>query len=282
MKAAQSKRNLRQMVPKAYQIEYYEGLNFRTVKPHTHVNYEFYLYLEGSTVMDLGEESYILDPGDLVIIPPGLSHVAHVDPDIFYSRFDFWLPPEFIKGVPEMLRYATDRADKGEYIFSLSLVDANTLSSKLFGIIEEQRTMRYAKDDKVYIMFAELLLLISRFIVEKDEKGASGDDADIFTLICNYIDSHIMDDLSIERLSKEFFVSKSYLSHLFLDTTGVSLHKFIQKKKLAIMRDDIKSGVSISKVFEESGIKDYSTFYRAFKKEYGLTPSEYEKSVHAR
>ena len=121
MKAAQSKRNLRQMVPKAYQIEYYEGLNFRTVKPHTHVNYEFYLYLEGSTVMDLGEESYILDPGDLVIIPPGLSHVAHVDPDIFYSRFDFWLPPEFIKGVPETLRYATDRADKGEYIFSLSL-----------------------------------------------------------------------------------------------------------------------------------------------------------------
>ena len=47
-----------------------------------------------------------------------------------------------------------------------------------------------------------------------------------------------------------------------------------------MLRDAIKGGMSISKVFAMSGMKDYSTFYRAFKKEYGITPSEFERSVH--
>ena len=49
---APSKQNLRQVPPKAYQIEYYEGMDFRSVKPHSHVNYEFYLFLEGDAHMD--------------------------------------------------------------------------------------------------------------------------------------------------------------------------------------------------------------------------------------
>ena len=120
-------------------------------------------------------------------------------------------------------------------------------------------------------MFFELLLLISRAVVEKEQKDVDKENADIFTLVCDYIDSHLMEDLTIERRSKEFFVSKSSLSHLFQDTTGLSLHKFIQKKRLVMQRDAIKGGMSVAKVHAMSGMKDYSTFYRAFKKEYGVT-----------
>ena len=129
-------------------------------------------------------------------------------------------------------------------------------------------------------MFFELLLLISRAVVEKGQKDVAQEDADTFTLVCDYIDLHLMEDLTIERLSKEFFVGKSYLSHLFQDTTGLSPHKFIQKKRLAMQRDAIKRGMSIAEVYAMSGMKDYSSFYRAFKKEYGVTPSEFARSVH--
>ena len=67
---APSKRNLRQVLPKAYQIEYYEGLDFHSVKPHSHVNYEFYLFLEGDAHMDMNGELHRLEPGNLVILPP--------------------------------------------------------------------------------------------------------------------------------------------------------------------------------------------------------------------
>ena len=154
------------------------------------------------------------------------------------------------------------------------------IATKLFGIIEEQRTVRYAKEEQIELMFSELLLLISRAVVEGEQKDVDKDNADVFSLVCDYISAHLMEDLTIERLSKEFFVSKSYLSHLFQNTTGLSLHKFIQKKRLAMQRDAIKGGMSIAKVYAMSGMKDYSTFYRAFKKEYGVTPSEFARSVH--
>lgn len=277
---APSKRNLRQVLPKAYQIEYYEGMDFRSVKPHSHVNYEFYLFLEGDAHMDMNGELHKLEPGDLVILPPKTVHVARVNPEVYYSRFDFWLPVDFIGARPEKLRYAVMRADEGQRFVNLSQANTNVIATKLFGIIEEQRTVRYAKEEQVDLMFSELLLLISRAVVEKEQKDVDKENADVFTLVCDYIDAHLMEDLTIERLSQEFFVSKSHLSHLFQDTTGIPLHKFIQKKRLAMLRDAIKGGMSISKVFAMSGMKDYSTFYRAFKKEYGITPSEFERSVH--
>ena len=277
---APSKRNLRQVLPKAYQIEYYEGLDFHSVKPHSHANYEFYLFLEGDAHMDMNGELHRLEPGDLVILPPRTLHVARVNPEVYYSRFDFWLPVDFIAARPEKLRYAAMRADEGQRFVNLSQANTNVIATKLFSIIEEQRTVRYAKEEQVELMFSELLLLISRAVVEKEQKDVDKENADIFTLVCDYIDSHLMEDLTIERLSKEFFVSKSYLSHLFQDTSGLSLHKFIQKKRLAMQRDAIKGGMSVAKVHAMSGMKDYSTFYRAFKKEYGVTPSEFARSVH--
>ena len=226
---APSKRNLRQVLPKAYQIDYYEGLDFHSVKPHSHANYEFYLFLEGDAHMDMNGELHRLEPGDLVILPPRTLHVARVNPEVYYSRFDFWLPVDFIAARPEKLRYVAMRADEGQRFINMSQANTNVIATKLFGIIEEQRTVRYAKEEQVELMFSELLLLISRAVVEKEQKNVDKENADIFTLVCDYIDSHLMEDLTIERLSKEFFVSKSYLSHLFQDTTGLSLHKFIQK-----------------------------------------------------
>lgn len=221
---ASSKRNLRQVLPKAYQIEYYEGLDFHSVKPHSHVNYEFYLFLEGDAHMDMNGELHRLEPGGLVILPPKTVHVAWVNPEVYYSRFDFWLPVDFIEARSEKLRYAAMRADEGQRFINLSQANTNVIATKLFSIIEEQRTVRYAKEEQIELMFSELLLLISRAVVEKEQKDVDKDNADVFSPVCDYIGAHLMEDLTIERL--------------------------------AMQRDAIKGGMSIAKVYALSGIKD--------------------------
>lgn len=47
------------------------------------------------------------------------------------------------------------------------------------------------------------------------------------------------------------------------------------KKRLAACQDAILSNISITKAYLMFGFKDYSSFYRAFKKEYGISPKEY-------
>ncbi len=81
----------------------------------------------------------------------------------------------------------------------------------------------------------------------------------------------------LERLAGEFFVSKYHISHVFKDNLGVSLHQYILKKRLTAARDAILAGTDMSEASYSYGFRDYSSFYKAFRKEYGLSPSEYRR-----
>ena len=96
--------------------------------------------------------------------------------------------------------------------------------------------------------------------------------------MCEYISAHLEEDLSLSALSKEFFISKFYIAHLFKETIGLSVHQYIIKKRLSACKDALLGSIPISQLFLQYGFHDYSSFYRAFKKEYGMSPKEYRQS----
>ena len=61
----------------------------------------------------------------------------------------------------------------------------------------------------------------------------------------------------------------------FTENTGESLHKYIVRKRLSYIKDSVINGESASKAAEKYGFSDYSVFYRAFVKEYGVSPQKY-------
>ena len=61
--------------------------------------------------------------------------------------------------------------------------------------------------------------------------------------------------------------------------TGETPHAYIVKARLDLCRRYIEQGKSIREVYELGGFGGYNHFFRAFKKEYGVTPMQYYKNL---
>jgi AraC-like DNA-binding protein len=98
-------------------------------------------------------------------------------------------------------------------------------------------------------------------------------------VILDYINENISEELSIDNLANKFYLSKYYLMHKFKKQTGYTVHNYILQKRLIMSNSLIKSGKSITQVCAECGFCDYSTFFRAFKKMFGVSPKEHYKAI---
>ena len=92
--------------------------------------------------------------------------------------------------------------------------------------------------------------------------------------IIAYIDEHFTDNISLEDLSIKYHISKSCLNSLFQKKLRISCYQYIRKKRLAESIRLIRAGVPFKQVASQVGFNDYSSFYRAFKNTYKISPAE--------
>ena len=94
-----------------------------------------------------------------------------------------------------------------------------------------------------------------------------------------FIQAHLTEELTLDRLEKEFFVSREHIAREFKRQTGQTVHRYIVKARLDRCCALIEQGLPITEVYKTSGFGGYNHFFRAFKKEYGMTPKEYFSST---
>jgi len=268
------------MLSKDFELYYYEDRSLPKVDVHSHDYYEFYFFLEGNVEMQIGEKLYPVRYGDIMLIPPHLPHRPIIkSQETSYRRFVFWISQEYcnhlLQSSPDYAYIMQHVEIEKHYIFHTDQIAFNAVQSKLLRLLEEMRSNKFGRDAQIAICINDLVLNLNRLAYEQNTPKRKNPEYMLYQQLEAYIEEHIEEDLSLETLAKKFFVSKYHIAHVFKDNIGLSIHQYISKKRLNHCRDAISGKMSITEAYHMYGFGDYSSFYRAFKKEYGISPKDY-------
>ncbi len=242
---------------------------------HTHEMCEIYCVFKGSGRYIIEGSEHKLEKGKVILMRPGEFHKAHIEEDETYESFVIHFLPGLVDSFdPErkLLRPFFERSLGKNNVYSRTNV-VNTVIYELFKRMDECKGDNYDNGVKVKaLLFSVLIELNSLFDAALYEDTSVKNKQTI--KIVEYINSHLTEPLSIDKICTKFFISRTQLNRNFKEATGTSVWEYITAKRLMQARNLIMSGMGSVEASSNCGFGDYSAFYRAYMKKYGIKPSD--------
>ncbi len=259
----------------------------KTFDFHYHDFDKIIIFLSGKVTYVVEGKSYHLKPWDILLVRHHDIHKPIIDKDSVYERIVIWVKNEFIEQQHRKdCDLSTCFEQSLEKSFNLIRV-RSSLQSEIRTIIsnleDSLRSEEFGHDLLSDTYFLQLLVYMNRVFLDSSfsqDESALTYNRQITELI-KYINTHLGEDLSNETLAKKLFLSKYYLMHRFKEETGYTLHNYIEQKRLLHASELIKEGVPVMKAAQECGFREYSTFLRAFKRNFHISPKELLSDVNS-
>ena len=253
---------------------------------HHHDFSKIVILIDGDLTYYIEGKAYILKPWDILFVNKNEIHKPVVNPNKYYERIVIWLNPDF------MAKYAQSNNDllkcfevaiKNNYnLLRLNMKSIEVIKNLIQDIQSCNNSNEFGSEILKESLFVQLMVLMNRLFLNSDKNRDIEDIQYDKTIegVLNYINSNLENDLSIDTIASEFFISKYYLMRKFKNQIGSSIHNYVVQKRLILARSLISDGLSMSSVCSRCGFNDYSSFVRAFKKVYGVSPSNYNPTIH--
>ena len=253
---------------------------------HHHDFSKIVILIDGDLTYYIEGKAYILKPWDILFVNKNEIHKPVVNPNKYYERIVIWLNPDFMakyaQGNNDLLK-CFEVAIKNNYnLLRLNMKSIEIIKNLIQDIQNCNNSNEFGSEILKESLFVQLMVLMNRLFLNSDKNRDIEDIQYDKTIdgVLNYINSNLENDLSIDTIASEFFISKYYLMRKFKNQIGSSIHNYVVQKRLILARSLISDGLSMSSVCSRCGFNDYSSFVRAFKKVYGVSPSNYNPTIH--
>ncbi len=264
-----------------YELFRYKGAYPREVALHHHDFYEVYFFLSGNVRYNIESRSYLLAPGDVLLISPYELHQPVFSGESrVYERYVLWINKGYLESLStpgQNLAACFDTAAPGHSSLLRPEETARQwLRYQLDQLMEESDCQDFGSDYMALSYLVQALVLLNRQALRpgRESEPRPSPDALVYRVL-GYINEHYSEELSLDDLAGRFFLSKYHLEREFQRLVGVPVHRYIVQKRLAMARRMMEEGRSAKEVYSLCGFGDYSNFYRAFRGEYQISPREF-------
>ena len=241
-------------------------------KLHVHDDFELFCVVSGNVGYVVEGSEYELPSGSIMIMRSAEIHRLIVKGDERYERYIINFSPELL------LKYGFDKTVLDAYL----LRDLGTNNQYLptdfcgiepLGFIRQlKEALRKNPSEAVAVSYLSALLYsVNTAFYKRNDTNESFKESFDNRLI-SYINEHLLDDISLTAISETMHISPSQLNRIFNKLTGVSVYNYIISKRLVYAHGMITRGESATHASQACGFKDYSSFYRMYKKRFGISP----------
>ena len=241
---------------------------------HSHADtLEISYIFEGQSALYCDEKFYETHPGDLIIKNCNVMHAEKSDIDDPVEQICI-----NIKGIK--LENLDENCLLNERINPIFPTGANKpFFDSVFRYILSQTVDTMAVDlNKINSLLASVLEIIYKdFHLNAAYETPVNDQKDIRPIL-RYIEKNYASNLSLESLSKKFYISPFYLAKKFKAETGFTINQYILSCRMGeAERLLIFSDTPIKDIALQCGYENLSYFYTTFKKFADCTPVEYKQ-----
>lgn len=262
-----------------FRLFHLRGAMEESVDWHYHTFHKIIEFLGGESGYGVEGKQYLLQPGDLVLVPQGCIHRPEAEPNAPYERRILYLSPEFLRraGGSCDLAACFDRA-REEFRFVVHPADG-TGGAQLAALEAAEREDAFGRELLAQSLLFQFLIGLNRAMAGNTLQYAkpAAYDRKIESIL-RYLSAHLTEPVSIDDLAARFFVSKYHMMRQFRAQTGYTIHGYLTGKRLMFARAMIAAGTPVLQASEESGFGDYSAFLRAYRKQFGAAPNQEKRA----
>ncbi len=234
---------------------------------HTHEMYEIYCFLAGNAKYFVEGTVYRLKPNDILLMKKSEAHTLLVGSDMPYERIVIYFNSDALLGdFSNTLHTFLDERPLGKF----NRYPASRFADRRW--TEYLHKITSTDDEETRRLY--LTVLVSEMAACEPPAQNKGEFKDHAADVISYINNHLTDNLSLQLLCDTFYISKSHLNRKFKQLTGSTVWEYIQTKRLVRARELLQSGMPPTVVAAQCGFHEYSAFFYAYKRKYGVSPKE--------
>ena len=251
-----------------------EVLSQREEKEHFHQDIELLYVLDGHLDVWMNGERTALDAEDVLIINANKPHYLKGTEGLLYARLmiEFELVSDVL-GTLVFLFQCDSATNEDEAHRGLRYLIQKLLRNYLSG---KNVTARFTH---ISICYQIAAYICDHFLIRQEGRPEKSDRKDErIAQIDNYIRANYASAISIRELAEKLYLSEGYLSRFFKEHYGTSFADYLSKVRLYHAVDDLMyTNDPVARIAFENGFANIAAFNKAFKNEYGETPSQARK-----